>query len=168
MPSPPQSRCRFHRHILRSLETYLGLPVSELRHASLCFQSNLIPFELKLSTGKKKSRRESCEWSFTWGKMRTIVWEAACQIALRNCSKKVDRKVSVYAILMKAEYMKLSTCFSWTVACQAPLSMEFSRQEYWSGLPCPSPADLSNPGIEPRSPHCRWILYQLSHKGSTS
>ena len=40
----------------------------------------------------------------------------------------------------------------WSVACQAPLSMEFSRQEYWSGLPCPSPGDLSNPEIEPGSP----------------
>ena len=50
----------------------------------------------------------------------------------------------------------------WTVACQAPLSMEFSRQEYWSGfkkkkkywsgLPFPSPGDLPNPGIEPGSP----------------
>ena len=40
----------------------------------------------------------------------------------------------------------------WAVACQAPLSMEFSRQEYWSGLPFPSPGDLPNPGIEPRSP----------------
>ena len=39
----------------------------------------------------------------------------------------------------------------WTVALQAPLSMGFSRQEYWSGLPFPSPRDLSNPGIEPRS-----------------
>ena len=40
----------------------------------------------------------------------------------------------------------------WTVAHQAPLSMGFSRQEYWSGLPFPSPMDLPNPGIEPRSP----------------
>ena len=40
----------------------------------------------------------------------------------------------------------------WTVAHQAPLSMGFSRQEYWSGLPFPSPVDLPNPGIEPRSP----------------
>ena len=40
----------------------------------------------------------------------------------------------------------------WTVACQAPQSMEFSRQEYWSGLTFPSPGDLPNPGIEPRSP----------------
>ena len=39
----------------------------------------------------------------------------------------------------------------WTGACQAPLSMGFSRQEYWSGLPCPPPGDLPNPGIEPPS-----------------
>ena len=39
----------------------------------------------------------------------------------------------------------------WTVAYQAPLSMGFSRQEYWSGLPFPSPGDLPDPGIEPRS-----------------
>ena len=40
----------------------------------------------------------------------------------------------------------------WTVACQAPLSMGFSRQEYWSGLPFPPPGDLPNPGIKPTSP----------------
>ena len=40
----------------------------------------------------------------------------------------------------------------WTVAYQAPLSMEFSRQDYWSGLPFPSLGDLPDPGIEPRSP----------------
>ena len=40
----------------------------------------------------------------------------------------------------------------WTVTCQAPLSMGFSRQEYWSGLPFPPPEDLPNPGIEPGSP----------------
>ena len=40
----------------------------------------------------------------------------------------------------------------WTVDHQAPPSMGFSRQEYWSGLPLPSPGDLPNPGIEPRSP----------------
>ena len=40
----------------------------------------------------------------------------------------------------------------WTVTRQAPLSMGFSRQEYWSGLPFPSPGDLPDPGIKPRSP----------------
>jgi len=39
----------------------------------------------------------------------------------------------------------------WTVACQAPLSMRFPRQEYWSVLPCPSPGDRPDPGIEPMS-----------------
>ena len=46
----------------------------------------------------------------------------------------------------------LTPCDPWTVAHQAPLSMGFSRQEYWSGLPFPSPGDLPDPGMEPRSP----------------
>ena len=51
----------------------------------------------------------------------------------------------------------------WTVAHQAPLSMGFFRQEYWSGLACPPPGDLPDPGIEPTSltVTCinRWVLY---------
>ena len=50
----------------------------------------------------------------------------------------------------------------WTVARQAPLSMRFFRQEYWSGLPFPPPGDLPNPGIKRTSlasPAYRWILY---------
>ena len=54
----------------------------------------------------------------------------------------------------------------WTVAFQALLSMGFSRQEYWSELPFPSPGDLPHPGFEPGLVHCRPILYQLSHQGS--
>ena len=46
----------------------------------------------------------------------------------------------------------LTLMIPWTVAHQAPLSMGFSRQEYWSGLPFPSPGDLPDPGIEPRPP----------------
>ena len=56
----------------------------------------------------------------------------------------------------------------WTVAPQTPLSMGFSRQEYWSGMPCPSSGDLLNPGMEsvfPISPACRQTLL-LSHLGS--
>ena len=48
--------------------------------------------------------------------------------------------------------MSNSFATPWTVALQAPLSMGFPRQEYWSGLPFPSPGDLPDPGIEPRSP----------------
>ena len=54
----------------------------------------------------------------------------------------------------------------WTVTCQAPLSMGFSRQEYWSGLPFPSPGDLPNPEIElvsAASPALQQILYPLRH-----
>ena len=40
----------------------------------------------------------------------------------------------------------------WTIACQAPLSMGFFRQEYWSGLPCPPSGDLPDPGIKSESP----------------
>ena len=47
---------------------------------------------------------------------------------------------------------------------QAPLSMEFSRQEGWNGFPFSSPGDLPDPGIEPRSKlHCRQTLYHLGH-----
>ena len=55
---------------------------------------------------------------------------------------------------------------AWTVAYKAPLSMEFSRQEYWSGLPFPSPGDLPSPVIKLGSPVCRQTLYCLSHQGS--
>ena len=54
----------------------------------------------------------------------------------------------------------------WTVASQAPLSMGFSRQEYWSGLPCPSPGDLPNPGIEPESPALQADCLHLEPPGS--
>ena len=50
------------------------------------------------------------------------------------------------------------------MAQQAPWG--FSRQECWSGLPCPPPEDIPNGGIESSLPHCRWILYRLSHQGS--
>ena len=54
----------------------------------------------------------------------------------------------------------------WTVAYQAPPSMEFSKQEYWSGLLFPSPRDLPDPGINQGLLHCRKMLYHLSHQGS--
>jgi len=48
--------------------------------------------------------------------------------------------------------MSKSFVTAWTVACQAPLSIGFSRQEYWSGWPFPSPRELPYPGIKPMSP----------------
>ena len=49
---------------------------------------------------------------------------------------------------------------------QTLLSMGFSRQDYWSGLPCPPPRDLPTQGLNPGLSNCRWILYHLSHQGS--
>ena len=54
-------------------------------------------------------------------------------------------------ILSRSSHVQLFATL-WTVARQAPLSMEFSRQEYWSGLPSPSSGDLPHPGIKPMSP----------------
>ena len=57
----------------------------------------------------------------------------------------------------------------WTIAHQAPLSMGFSRQEYWSGLPRPSPGDLPNPGMEltsPEAPALQADSLLLSHWGT--
>ena len=70
------------------------------------------------------------------------------------------------------------SCFShvslfatlWTVGCKPPLSMGFSRQEYWSGLPCPLPGDLPDPGTEPVSLMSLALagsLYHQCHLGST-
>ena len=53
----------------------------------------------------------------------------------------------------------------WTEAHHTPPSMGFSRQEYWSGLPFPSPGDLPEPGMEPKSLELQ-MLYPLSHQGS--
>ena len=74
-----------------------------------------------------------------------------------SCISCIGRQILYHSTTMK--YLKVKS-FSrvrlfatpWTVAYQAPQSVEFSRQEYWSGFPFPSPGDLPNPGIEPRSP----------------
>ena len=55
----------------------------------------------------------------------------------------------------------------WTVACQTPLSIGFPRQEYWSGLPFPSPGDLAYPGINSVSPALARRFFTLSHLGSS-
>ena len=56
---------------------------------------------------------------------------------------------------------------SWTVIHQAPLSMEFSRQEYWSGLSLPTSRDLPNPGTEPASPALAGEFYSTVHLGGS-
>ena len=73
-------------------------------------------------------------------------------------------KTPCYCVLSHLVVSESATL--WTVAFQAPLSMRFSRQEYWSGLPFPSSGDLPNPGIEPASsmsPALQADSFLLSH-----
>ena len=64
--------------------------------------------------------------------------------------------IDCYDVSMHATLLQLCQFFVtlWTVAHQAPLSMGFSSQEYWSGLPCPSPGYLPDLGVEPASLMC--------------
>ena len=62
-------------------------------------------------------------------------------------------KIFIKLTISCVHTQSLQSCLTlWTVAHEAPLSMGFSRQEYWSGLLCPPPGDLPNPGIKPTSP----------------
>ena len=56
-------------------------------------------------SAKKKCTDEGCKLSFMWGNMRTAAWETVPQITLRNCSKEVGGKDSIYVILVNEEYM---------------------------------------------------------------
>ena len=84
----------------------------------------------------------------------------------------IDMFMVFMVMMFSHTYTSLQSCLTlWTVAHQAPLSMEFSRQEYWSGLPFPPPGDLPNLRIEPASPvsftlQKTMALYSLSHLGS--
>ena len=72
------------------------------------------------------------------------------------CTPRPNLPVNMYSCIEKVKVKSLSRvqlfATPWTVAYQAPLSMGFSRQQFWSGLPFPSPGDLPNSGIEPESP----------------
>ena len=72
---------------------------------------------------------KSQTWLSNWTR-RFMLWVCVCLLVTRPCL----------------------TVIPWTIAHQTPLSMAFSRQEYWSELPSPPPGDLPNPGIKPRSP----------------
>ena len=72
--------------------------------------------------------------------------------------------MGVDGVVYSLSYVQLF-CDLWTTACQAPLSMGFPRQEYWSGLPFPTPGDLPNPGIKPTSPALAGGNFSLESPG---
>ena len=85
-------------------------------------------------------------------------------------------QISLKPALLLSYSVMSNSVNSWAVAHQAPLSMGFSRQEYWSGFPFPSPGDLPDPGVKPESPivqadslpsepilnkHLNWMRYAV-------
>ena len=93
------------------------------------------------------------------------MWGGTKNMSLYNSSKWVKQqhpklwKMNAFIFNLNLNSCVLSCCSHvwlfvtlWAVASQAPLSMGFSRQEYWSGLPFPPPGDLLDPGIKPKSP----------------
>ena len=90
-----------------------------------------------------------------------------------DLTSQVHMRISHQIIAVKSESVRCSVVSvfvtPWTVARQAPLSTEFSRQEYWSGLSLSSPRDLPDPGIEPAHTPCTSRIFRLlldSDRGS--
>ena len=72
-----------------------------------------------------------------------------CVLIQQCCSRHLGAHIFAhYSKLLFVAQSCPTLATPWSVVCQAPLSIGFSRQEYWSGLPFPSPGDLSNPGVE--------------------
>ena len=95
--------------------------------------------------------------SFHVFQMHTEVWEVLC-CKLESPGRLLNFFVPRFLQSHFSHVLLFGTL--WTVAYQVSLSLGFSRQEYWSGLPCPPPGDLPNPGIEP-AVLCigRWVCY---------
>ena len=117
--------------------------------------------------GSLKGKKEAWE---SEGDMRTEAGVRVMQPEAKECrqlleggqSKGMDSRSVCWVTLSHVWLFAIP----WTVANQAPLSMEFSRQECWSGLSCSLPGDLPNPEIKAKSPTLQAILYQLSYQRS--
>ena len=86
-----------------------------------------------------------------------VLFSFLCERNFHFHAAKILKPIIIKLVFLNCCYCllaKLCPVFTtqWTVACQAPLSMGFPRQEYWIGLPFPSARNLPNPGIEPMSP----------------
>ena len=96
----------------------------------------------------------ACQAPLSMGFPRQEFWGALTFSSPGDLPKPGIKPVSPCVSFMHAKSLQscLTLATPWTAACQAPLSMGFSRQEYWSGSPFHSPGGLPNPGIEPGSP----------------
>ena len=101
-----------------------------------------LKFVSRQQDGKKGTIHEQVSFGYELMAVRAISQALNVAMSLSTFEKKKVKSLSRVRLFATP----------WTVAYQAPPSMGFSSQEYWSRLPFPSPGDLPNPGIEPRSP----------------
>ena len=129
-----QTEAIFQHLIVRAMVNQL------LQYVDLLMNANTFkmkkPLEL-LSTLLSWEVKNECALWITWSKnqLSVPIWLSGCE---RAC------------VLRRFSHVRFFET-PWTIACQAPLSVGFSRQGYWSGLSCSPPGDLPDPGIEPRS-----------------
>ena len=91
---------------------------------------------------------------------------STCFVALVHLRGRVNLSVECScAALCSVAQVCPTLCDPWTAALQAPLSIGFSRREHWSGLPCPPPGGLPNPGIKARAPALREDSLQTEPPG---
>ena len=124
-------------------------------------QKKLAPCITELRSGAARPASWDLGYSQAWAfDLELYIWCSASAILLSASTVRCDfsragalslspRDVCVCVKFLSRVWLSATP---WTVACQAPLSMNFFRQEYWSGLPFPSLGDLPDPGIKPRSP----------------
>ena len=86
-----------------------------------------------------------------WFLLAYLTWDFGISLSLSGINSFLRNSFSVHVCMLSHLSSVQLFAILWTVAHQAPLSMGFSRQDYWSGLPCPPPGYLPDPRIEPSS-----------------
>ena len=143
-----RSSCKWERWTLR-MQLILQIPPSHLvaeQELECNHSDSQVTAFLKQMYRKIKTMTFDGRQSGLW---RTNKIKVGRQSGLWRINK---IKVGMVCMCVLVTKLCPTVVTPWIVAHQAPLSMGFSRQEYWSGLPFPSPGDLPDPGIEPRSP----------------
>ena len=118
----------------------------------------LIPLENIISLPRIKGRFDNR----LRGKRCALIWSKGQACLLPTTNRLSQSSLLSYRAVLSRSFVSNSGLYPARHLCP----WGFSRQEYWSGLPCPPPGDFPNPGIERRSLDCRQILYYLSHQES--
>ena len=168
-----------HYHTRRGMHVWIDYIISvlKIRWTSLVAQmvKNLPAMsdrDLGLIPGSGRSPGEgngsSLQYSCLENPLDKETWQDTVHGGLKEVDITDDYHYCLCSFVLRLSRVWLFVTLC-TIARQAPLSVELSRQEYWSGLPCSPPADLPDPGIEPMSHFSctgRQVLYHWCHLGS--